>query len=119
MRNKKFLIGYTLVVLLLVGGLTFIGLTIKKNNVDNVMEKAFEDEADKYFNYYVGLIPKKGETKITTLKELVDSQYDPKLDKSCDGYVVTTAPNGVPKQKAYIKCDNYTSEKFDENNLKK
>ena len=116
--DKRFILGWTIIIFVMVSALVVMCLHIKNNNVDNILEKTFVSQAEKYYGLNPGLLPSKGKEKVVTLEDLKLSGYDPKLGKSCNGYIIITNKTGVSKYKAYIKCDKYETKGYDEKYLK-
>ncbi|HBA37162.1 MAG TPA: hypothetical protein DCY94_00430 [Firmicutes bacterium] len=110
---KKITIIWTVVLVLLVGGMTIFGLYYKSHNVDHIMEKALVKQAEKYMGLYPGLFPQKGKTFKLDVDKLKEEGYDAELEKDCDGYVIISNENMGFKYKAYIKCPNYTTEGYE------
>lgn len=109
---KKITIVWTITLVIIVGGLTFIGFQIKKDNVNNFMEDALKEQAEKYFGLYPGLFPTLGNSKKITYEELKDNDHDPKLESGCTGYVIVENKNSGFDYKAYVSCPNYTTEGY-------
>lgn len=112
---KKITIVWTIVLVLIVGGLTFVGYQIKKNNVDNIMEKSLVTQTEKYLGLYPSLYPTKGNTIKLTYEELKDNGYDANLNEDCNGYVIIENASMGYKYKAYVKCSNYVTKGYEEN----
>lgn len=112
---KKITIVWTICLVLIVGGLTFIGFHIKDDKVSNFMEESLSEKTEKYLNYYVGLFPKLGEMKKITSEELINAGYDPNLGDKCIGYVIVKNTEMGFKYYPYVKCPDYTTKDYEEN----
>ncbi len=113
---KKFTIIWTLTLILIVGGLTVIGLNIKKENIGNISEKSLIEQAKKYLGLYTSLYPTKGSTLKLEGEKLKDEGYDPKLEKDCIGYVIISNEDMGFQYKAYVSCPDYVTEGYSNNN---
>ncbi len=111
---KKITIVWTIILIVIVAGLTFIGFKIKSENKDNVLEKALITQSEKYFGLYMSKYPKLNESVRITYEELKEEGYDAELGLNCTGYVVVENKNGVYDYKAYVSCPNYTTEGYSE-----
>lgn len=109
---KKITIVWTITLLIIVGGLTVIGLQIKKENIQNIMEESLVEQAEKYFGLYPGLFPTLNNSKKMSAEELKSNGYDANLEKDCDGYVVVTNKNNGYEYKGYVKCPDYMTEGY-------
>lgn len=110
---KKITIIWTIVLLLVVGGMTTFGFYLKSHNVDNIMEDSLVKQAEKYMGLYPGLFPQKGKTFRLDADELKQDGYDAGLESDCRGYVIISNGNMGFEYKAYIKCPNYTTEGYE------
>lgn len=111
---KKITIVWTIVLVIVVAGLTCIGLKVKEDNKSNIMEESLEKQAQKYFGLYPSLFPVRGEEKRMSADELKTKGYDAKLDEGCTGYVRVTNENSGYKYYGYIKCSDYTTKGYEE-----
>ena len=111
---KKITIIWTITLVLIVSGLTFIGFQIKKDNINNFMEDALVEQAEKYFGLYPGLYPTLGNSKKITSEELKDHDHDPKLEENCRGYVVVENKNSGFEYRPYVSCPNYKTKGYSE-----
>lgn len=109
---KRITILWTITILIIVLGLTALGLYIKKNNVDNILEDTFETQVKSYLGEFPGLYPTTGNTAVVYSQELIDAGYDTGLDKDCKGYVIVTSESVAYKYQAFISCPNYTTEGY-------
>ena len=110
---KKNMVIWLILIVILVGGLTVIGLKIKNDNKEyKTLEKKMTDVAKAYYGEKPNLL-KNNET--ISLQDLSD--YDKTLtnkinDEECTGYVKTTSNMGIFDYKAYIKCNEYTTKGY-------
>ncbi len=111
---KKITIVWTIVLIIIVAGLTVIGLKIKNDNATNFMEDALVEQAEKYLGLYPGLFPPRGESITLKSEKLASDGYDAKLEENCTGYVTVDNTNSGFKYKAYIKCPDYTTKGYEE-----
>lgn len=111
---RKITIVWTITLLIIVGGLTVIGLKIKNDNITNIMETDLVNKAEKYMGLYPGLFPKTGEVFKITNEELKTDGYNAELEDDCDGYIIITGKEVGFEYKAYIKCPDYITEGYEE-----
>lgn len=111
--DKKYMMIWGGLMVFIIAALTIVCLYAKKKNINNLAENLTVDKAEKYFGLYPAFLPEIGESKVMTLKELERNELRPEIDKSCDGYVIIKNKQGVAKYKAYLKCDDHTTEGFD------
>ncbi|MDE5538997.1 MAG: hypothetical protein K2J20_00750 [Bacilli bacterium] len=114
--NKLFMI-WGIIVVAIVALLTVLGFSLKKTEkIYSVLEKELVEKAEKYVDVKA-LYPKDdGFTTKVTLKELKENEYIEELkidDDVCDGYVIVSK-DMVFKYKAYIKCNKYTTNGYEE-----
>ena len=110
---RKITIVWTIILLIIVGGLTLIGFHFKNDKVSNVMEESLKSQAEKYLNTYVGLYPKFGNQIKLTSEQLIDAGYDPSLNTGCVGYVIVKNENMGFKFYPYVKCSDYTTKGYE------
>lgn len=115
---KKITIVWTIILIIIVGGLTIIGFKIKSEKIDNIMESSLVETSKKYLGLYTGEYPKMGNKTVLTNEKLKDFGYDAKLEKGCDGYVVIENSEMGFTYKAYIKCSDYTTKGYKDENQK-
>lgn len=113
---KKMTIVWTLTLLVVVGSLTTFGFKLKKEKGSNIMEKSLVTQAEKYMGLYPGLFPTKGNSFTVGADELKQDGYDAKLDSGCDGYVVITNESSGFKYNAYVKCPDYMTDGYENEN---
>ena len=102
---KKILYVWIALAIILVGGLTFIGVKVKSQNAPYTeIEKELVFAAQSYMGQFISEMPASQTT--ISYKKLLD--------------------NGLIKEnlatfdyKAYIKCDKYTTKDFDESKVEK
>jgi len=109
---KRITILWTIIILILIIGLTVLGLFIKNNNIDNILETTFETQVKSYLGEFPGLYPTTGNTAVVYSQELIDAGYDTGLDKDCKGYMIITSENITYKYDTFISCPNYTTEGY-------
>lgn len=103
---KRITIAWTLILIIIIIGLTLFGFHLKKNELSSLMEKDLVKQTEKYLGLYTNLYPSFGQSKTITLDELIDNGYDPKLDDGCTGYVVIENTNMGFKYKPVVECQN-------------
>lgn len=112
---KKITIIWTITLILIVAGLTVLGFKIKKENIDNIMEDALVEQAEKYLGLYPGLFPTLGNNIKLTAEELKDNGYDAGLsNENCEGYIIVENTNSGFKYHPYVKCSDYMTEGYSE-----
>lgn len=111
---KKIMIVWTIVLIIIVGGLTFLGFKMKEKNIYDVLESSLVEQGKKYLGLYPGLYPSSGKTLRITNEELIEDGYDPKLEKDCVGYLEVTASQVGYDYKGFINCPDYKTEGFEE-----
>ena len=106
---KKNMIIWLILIVILVGGLTIIGLKIKNENKEyKTLEKKMTDVAKAYYGEKPGLL-KNNET--ISIQDLSD--YDNTLtNKVNEEDVKTTSNMCIFEYKAYIKCNEYTTKGY-------
>ena len=112
---KKILIVWIIIAVLLVGSLTFIGLKLTaKNKVYYELENKLTESAKIYYGQYPGHLPSTSLT-ITSDKLIKNNFLEAlTLDKeTCIGYVAVTKNGLFYKYQPFIKCENYTTKKYD------
>lgn len=110
---KKIIIVWTLLLIIIVSGLTFIGFKIKNKETNNIMEETLTKICEKYLNLYVNRYPKLGEQVKITSEELIEAGYNPNLDSGCVGYVIVKNNNMGFKFTSYVKCPEYTTKGYE------
>ncbi len=108
---KKVMWIWGIVVVILIGGLTFLGFHIKKQNEPyKKLEKELEKQAIALIGEKPNYLPGGG---VLTLIDLSNNNYrvDMKVNNDIcdDGYIVVTKNMGLYSYKGYIKCNNYTT----------
>ena len=111
--QKRIILVWTLIMVALIGTLTFVCMNIKKKEMGNLNAEAILEMAKKYYNYYVGELPVRESSKKITNTELIAAKHDPKLEDGCDGYVIVTNAQMGFTYKAYVKCPEYTTEGYE------
>lgn len=111
---RKITIVWTITLLIIVGGLTVIGLKIKNDNKSNFMEDELIKQTEKYMGLYPNLYPTLGNKVTLTSERLKEEGYNAKLEEDCTGYVVVENGNTGFKYNAFIKCPDYTTKGYSE-----
>ena len=110
--KKTFFIIWGLIIVGIVGLLTYLGLRVKNNleNYEKLENKliSLSEEYVKENEFKLNI----GDTK-TILSENLTNDLKYK-DDICKGYVEVSLDNGY-NYKAYIKCNNYETDGFNEN----
>jgi len=109
---KRMIIAWTLLILIIFTGLTFIGFRIKKETINDLMEEELVKQTEKYLGLYTNLYPTLGNQIKITAEKLSDEGYDANLETNCTGYVIIKNTEFGFKYKAYIKCPEYTTKGF-------
>ena len=107
---KKMLVLWGIVAIFAVGGITYIGLNMKKENVPYYeLEKELEKQA-------IALVGEKPTMAYNGNKITIDmfkeNNYNINMlinSDVCDGYVVLEQNMGIYKYHPYIKCSKYTT----------
>ncbi|MDD2409341.1 MAG: hypothetical protein PHD03_01305 [Bacilli bacterium] len=111
--------GYAIVIILVLG-LTVIGLNLKAKNQDYYdLEKRIEESAKLYYSQFPDKFPSK-ETTITSDK-LIEINFLKNmklLNDECKGYVVVTKVYMYYEYAPYVKCKNYETKDFNDSILK-
>ncbi len=110
---KKITIVWTIILVVVVAGLTIIGFNMKEKNVENILEKALQTQCEKYLGLYPGLYPNLGDSIKVTYSELVDKGYDAELGENCDGYVIVKNTNMGFTYESFVNCPDYVTEGYD------
>ena len=107
---KKILIIWTIIAVILVGGLTYIGFNIKKQN------KPYTDLEINLEKLAVSLVGEKpsiiNETNKLTIEDFENNSYEINMNvgnDKCDGYVIVEKKLSFYKYSAYISCNNYVT----------
>ena len=115
---KRLFITWIIVMILMVGGLTFIGwYNIRTNGTYFDLERTMRKAAERYFSEYTERLT--GEafvSKETLLYEGFIEEIDEDL-VTCRGFVVATPRGRRHTFKSYIECEEYTTRGFDESRL--
>ncbi|MDD4705791.1 MAG: hypothetical protein PHS24_01070 [Bacilli bacterium] len=113
---KKIVYTGFLIVIILVLGLTVIGLNLKAKNQNYYeLEKRIEESAKLYYSQYPEKFP--SNKTIITSDKLIEINFlkNMKLAKeNCKGYVVVEKVYVYYEYAPYIKCKNYETKDFDE-----
>ena len=107
---KKIMIVWAVVAIILVGVLTYIGFNIKDNNKPyKSLEKELERKASALIGEKPGLL---NSLNKLTVEDFNNNGYPVEMtvngDK-CDGYVTLSKNISIYEYNAYIKCNNYTT----------
>ena len=110
---KKIMIVWAFIAVVLVGGLTYLGLNIKKQNEPY---KNLEAQLEKQAIALVGEKPSllKSNSKLT-IEDLKNNGYEINSiinGDVCDGYVLISQNLNFYKYESYIKCPNYMTKGY-------
>lgn len=113
---KKLLVVWIILAVIAVGGLTFLGFQITKQNEPY---RKLEAELEKQANALVGAEPNLiyGGSKIT-IETLTEKGYPINQvvnDDYCYGYVIIEQNMNFYKYVPYIKCNKYKTVGYDKN----
>lgn len=115
---KKILYVWIIIAVILVSGLTFIGIKIKNQNAPYTeIEKELVFAAQSYMGQYINEMPSSQTT--VSYKKLLETGLIKENEHQCDGYVFISKKIATFDYKAYIKCDKYTTRDFDESKVEK
>lgn len=113
--KKIVYMGFTIVIILVLG-LTVIGLNLKAKNQDYYdLEKRIEESAKLYYSQFPDKFPSNEAT--ITANKLIETNFlkNMKLSKEeCKGYVVITKVYMYYEYAPYVKCKNYETKNFDD-----
>lgn len=111
---KKITIIWTITLVVIVAGLTVIGFKIKEENINEIMEESVVEQAKKYLGMYPGLFPTLGKTIKLDAEKMKSEGYDSELEDGCTGYALVENKNVGFTYKGYIKCEEYTTKGYSE-----
>ena len=115
-KIKKISIVWGILMVLIFGLLTFLGLKWKEKNQPYFdLEESMITKTQQYFEQYYSYPEGSKQVKIT-LDELKSYNIIQELstnDEQCTGYVIVKN-EGVMKYNAYIKCQNYQTKGYQE-----
>ena len=115
---KKILITWIIISLILVGGLTYLGINIKLKNKDYYqLEDKLREAAQDYYAQYPNELP--ANNKIITVERLIITNFLNELKykgETCNGYVIVKKNYLSHKYLSYLKCPNYQTKKYNFNN---
>lgn len=115
---KKILYVWITIAVIMIGGLTFIGIKIKNQNAPYTeIEKELVFAAQSYMGQYINEMPASQTT--ISYKKLLEANLIKENEHNCDGYVLIKKNIATFDYKAYIKCDKYTTRDFDESKVEK
>jgi hypothetical protein len=105
---KKILIVWTLIAVILISGLTFVGFKIKEQNKPyRLLESELESKAEALIGEYPSLI---NNGNILEIDDFLNNNYEVDMtvngDK-CEGYVLIEKKLSIYSYKAYLKCNSY------------
>jgi len=112
---KKMFITWILLMILMVGGLTFIGWhNIQRHGIYFSLERTMRLAAEEYFEMFNERLTGESVVSKETLiqQELIEG-IDEELMR-CVGYVLATPRGRSHTFRSYIKCEDYTTRGFDE-----
>ncbi len=112
---KKILIVWSIVAIILITGLTFIGINLKNKNRDYyALENKIQEAAKKYYSQYPNELPA-SESSITA-EQLYNSDFLNNLNnksEKCNGYVTIKRKYVGHDYTPFIKCSNYQTKKYE------
>ena len=110
---KKNMVIWLILIVILVGGLTVIGLKIKNDNKEyKTLEEKMTDVAKAYYGEKPGLLKNNETISIQDLSDYDNTLTNKVNEEECNGYVKTTSNMGIFEYKAYIKCNEYTTKGY-------
>ncbi len=113
---KKILIIWFLISLLLVGGLTFIGINLKSKNKEYYeLEDRIRNAAKDYYAQYPNELPIN--EVIITDEKLIEHNFLNNLNYNneiCRGYVLVKKTYLLHDYIPFIKCSNYNTKNYNE-----
>ena len=114
---KKIYFVWTLIIVLLLSVVTFIGFkVVNKNKIYKNLENDMEVVVSKYLGQYIEEYPKNG-SKTVKIADVIDKGYELNMninDDMCDGYVVVKKVSIAYEYDGYIKCNNYVTKGYSE-----
>ena len=110
---KKNMVIWSILIVILVGGLTIIGLKIKNDNKEyKTLEKKMTDVAKAYYGENPGLLKNNETISLQDLSNYNNTLTNKVNEEECNGYIKTTSNMGIFEYKAYIKCKEYTTKGY-------
>lgn len=114
---KKLMIIWAVIAIFLVGVLTFIGFRYKESIADyKTLEMDMVESAHVYMELN-DLSLDAGESLKLTSSQLIEQELlkeDAIMDENCSGYVMIEKNLTDYDYSAYIKCDNYETQGYEE-----
>ena len=114
---RKLIIPWIFIMVMLVGGLTFIGFyQASRYGSYRELESRLQRAAESYFGMFPGELPNTGRSSITS-HTLINEGFLNNLnyeEEVCIGYVIISRRRIFYNYSAYIKCDNYATRGFNE-----
>lgn len=115
---KKILIIWTIVALMLVTGLTFLGMNINSKNREYYdLEKQLTEAAQDYYSQYPNELP--ASKAVITAEKLSETNFINELkykNEVCKGYVVIEKNYLNHGYSSYIKCSKYQTKNYNTEN---
>ncbi len=115
---KKILIIWSLISVLLVGGLTYLGFNLQNKNKNYYkLEERLKTSAEDYYSQYPNELP--ANKKAITVPRLIETSFLMEFknqNEDCKGYVVIKKNLLSHDYKPYIKCSNYETKGYDSTN---
>lgn len=113
---KKMMYIWITIIIILVLSLTIIGLNLNsKNKKYYDLEEKIEEATKVYLGQYPDEFP--SDTLYMTSERLITTSFLDNLnlsDEKCKGYVVVKKVYMYYEYKPFIKCDKYTTNKFND-----
>ncbi len=113
---KKTMIIWGIIAVILVGGLTIVGIKITKHDKPyKELEYNLKRQAESLIGEYPSLINTMNKI---TIEDFTNNNYkiDLKVNNEvCDGYVMVEKRGNFYNYIPYIKCSNYQTKGFDKN----
>lgn len=110
---KKIIIVWTIILIIIISGLTFFGLKIKKNVINELMEKELVTQSKNYLEHNTNLYPSLNNYIKIQVGELIEKGYNPKLEKGCTGYIIVKNETSGYEYSSYLKCPDYTTKGYE------
>lgn len=103
---------WTIVLVIVIAGLTVYGFKLKEINRGPNMEKAMVEQGKKYLNKNRAFYPEMGNSFKITSERLKNEGYDPKLEDECVGYFVVKSQGEGYEFNGYVSCPDYKTEGY-------
>lgn len=109
---KRTMIVWSLLMVILIGGLTYIGFNLTSKNKDfYVKENLIKEAAIEYFNHYPDKLPPK---EAIVKKETLEKEgFLDETNLNCEGFVRVVKNIINYDYTGFIKCINYETKNYD------